>query len=184
MKRHLQYFPTKCLDIEHISLLSLIVIVCRTVKTIFVHRYDTLRDAILTCNQKLTCFYRVRGVEGSCAKHLTIEFYTVVILLTFILIIISIPSPHHSFTPGLKPSFSVNPSVPTVAFLFFFRTDSKDSPDCLLILLSIPVFLLFSSSVFLFLVVGSVAVLRNLLQAAIKKLSSNTQLNLKQRSLL
>ena len=31
-------------------------------------------------------------------------------LLTFILIIISIPSPAHSFTPGLKPSFSANPS--------------------------------------------------------------------------
>ena len=23
------------------------------------------------------CSYHVRGVEGSCAKHLTIEFYTV-----------------------------------------------------------------------------------------------------------
>jgi len=31
-------------------------------------------------------------------------------LLTFILIIISIPSPTHSFIPGLKPSFSANPS--------------------------------------------------------------------------
>ena len=36
-----------------------------------------------------------RDVEGSCAKHLIIEFYTVVMLLTFLLIIIivSIPSP-------------------------------------------------------------------------------------------
>jgi len=56
------------------------------------------------------CSCRVRGVEGSCAKHLTIEFYTVVMLLTFILIIISIPSPPHSFISGLKPSFSANPS--------------------------------------------------------------------------
>jgi len=39
-----------------------------------------------------TCSYRVRGVGGSCAKHLTVESYTVVMLLTFILIIISIPS--------------------------------------------------------------------------------------------
>jgi len=39
------------------------------------------------------CSYRVRGVDGSCAKHLTIECCTVVMLLTFILIIISIPSP-------------------------------------------------------------------------------------------
>ena len=38
-----------------------------------------------------TCSYRVRGVEGSCATH--IECHTVVIQLTVILIIISIPSP-------------------------------------------------------------------------------------------
>jgi len=39
------------------------------------------------------CSYHVRGVDGSCAKHLTVESYLVVMLLTFILIIISIPSP-------------------------------------------------------------------------------------------
>ena len=32
---------------------------------------------------------------------------------------------------------------PTAAFLFFFRTDSTDSPDCISILLSISVFLTF-----------------------------------------
>jgi len=32
-------------------------------------------------------------------------------LPTVILIIIGIPSPTHSFIPGLKPSFSANPSV-------------------------------------------------------------------------
>jgi len=32
------------------------------------------------------CSYRVRGVEGSCANHLTIEFYTVVMLLANIYI--------------------------------------------------------------------------------------------------
>jgi len=37
--------------------------------------------------------YHVRGVEGSCAEHLIIEFYMAVVLLAFILIIISIPSP-------------------------------------------------------------------------------------------
>jgi len=42
--------------------------------------------------------------------------------------------------------------LPTVAFLFFFRTDSTDSPDCLPILLSIAVFLLFTFSVFHFVV--------------------------------
>ena len=73
-------------------------------------------------------------------------------LLTFTLIIISIPSPPHSFIPDLKPSFSANP--PRRSLPFFFRTDYMDSPDCLLLLLSIFVFLLFR---FLhFLVVGSV----------------------------
>jgi len=34
------------------------------------------------------CSYRVGGVEGSCVMHLIVEFYTVVMLLTFILIIV------------------------------------------------------------------------------------------------
>ena len=54
------------------------------------------------------CSYRVRGVDGTWAKHLTVEFYTVVMLLSVILIIISIPSPPYSVIPGLKPSFSAN----------------------------------------------------------------------------
>jgi len=62
------------------------------------------------------CSYHVRGVDGSCAKHLTTEFYMVIMLLTFILIIISIPSPH-SFISGLKPSFSANPSQHSLPFL-------------------------------------------------------------------
>ena len=33
------------------------------------------------------CSYRVKGVDGSCAEHLTVESYTVVMLLTCILII-------------------------------------------------------------------------------------------------
>ena len=44
------------------------------------------------------CSYCVTGVDSSCEKHLTVEFYTVVTLLTFIFIIINIPSP-------LTPSF-------------------------------------------------------------------------------
>jgi len=47
-------------------------------------------------------------------------------LLTFTLIIISIPSPPHSFIPDLKPSFSANP--PRRSLPFFFRTDYMDSP--------------------------------------------------------
>ena len=41
----------------------------------FAVRYDT------------RCSYRVRGIDGNCAKHLTVESYTVVMLLTLILII-------------------------------------------------------------------------------------------------
>ena len=64
------------------------------------------------------CSYLVRGVEGSYAKHLTVESYTVVMLLTFIPHIINIPSPHHSVIPGLKPSFSANPSQRSLPFRF------------------------------------------------------------------
>ena len=64
------------------------------------------------------CSCHARGVHGSWAKHFTIEFYTAVMLLPFVLIIISIPS--HltlSFIPGLKLSFSANPSHFSLPFL-------------------------------------------------------------------
>ena len=83
-------------------------------------------------------------LKAVCATH--IEYHTVVIQLTFILIIISIPSPPHSFIAGLNPSFLQ--IIPTVAFLFFSETDSTDSLDCLPILLSMPVFLFSFFSVF------------------------------------
>ena len=71
----------------------------------------------LNTNASLSICCRVRGVEGSCAKRLTIEFYTVVILLIFIVIIISIPLPLSSFIPGLEHSFSANPSHRSLPFL-------------------------------------------------------------------
>jgi len=54
-----------------------------------------------------------------------------------------IPSPTHSFTLGLNPSFSANPPYRSLSF-FSFRFHYTDFPDCLLLLLSISVFLLFS----------------------------------------
>jgi len=72
---------------------------------------------------------------------------TVHYLPTFILIIIGIPSPTHSFTLGLNPSFSANPPHSSLSF-FSFKIHYMDFPDCLLLLLSISVFLLFSFSVF------------------------------------
>ena len=75
-------------------------------------------------------------------------------LLQVILIIISIPSPLAlSFQAQNLPFLQI---IPTVASLFLFRTDNVDSLDCLLVLLSISVFLLFSFSVLHFSVVGSV----------------------------
>ena len=49
-------------------------------------------------------------------------------MLTVILIIVSFPSPTHSFIPGLK-TFLFCKSFPPQPFLFFFRTDYMDSPD-------------------------------------------------------
>ena len=46
-----------------------------------------------------------------------VEFNKVVMLLTFILIIISIPSPPQSFIPGLKRSISANHSHSSLPFL-------------------------------------------------------------------
>ena len=77
------------------------------------------------------------------------------VILIVILIIIGIPSPTHSFTLGLNPSFSANPPYRSFSFLFF-RFHYMDFPDCLLLLLSISVFLLLSFFCFYtFLVVGS-----------------------------
>ena len=57
--------------------------------------------------------------------------------------------------PDLKPSFYANP--PNRSLPFFFGTDSTDSPDCLLLLLSISVCYFFCFFLFLhFLVVGYV----------------------------
>ena len=62
------------------------------------------------------------------------------------------PSPPHFVIRGLKSSFSISANLPTVAFLFFFRTNSTDSADCLpihvrflLFSFSLPPFLVFDS---------------------------------------
>ena len=89
----------------------------------------------------------------SCAEHLTVESYTIIISLQsyipgIVILVIGIPSPTHSFTLGLNPSFSANPPYRSLSF-FSFRFYYMDFPDCLLLLLSISVFLLFSFFLFL-----------------------------------
>jgi len=74
-------------------------------------------------------------------------------LLTVILIIISFPSPTHSFIPGLKPSFSANRAHRSLSFSS--RLTTWIPPDFYYYLWAYP-FLLFSFSVLHFLVVCSV----------------------------
>ena len=74
-------------------------------------------------------------------------------LLTGILIIIGFPSPRTLSFQAQNLPFLLQ-FLPTVASLFFFRTGYMDSPDCLLLLLSISVYILVF--VLHFLVVGSV----------------------------
>ena len=62
--------------------------------------------------------------------------------ILIVILIIGIPSPTHSFTLGLNPSFSANPPYRTLSF-FSFRFYYMDFPDCLLLLLSTSVYLLF-----------------------------------------
>jgi len=59
---------------------------------------------------------RVRGVDGSCAKHLTVESYMAIYAPNSYTIIISFSAPTLSFIPDLKPSFSANPSHCSLSF--------------------------------------------------------------------
>jgi len=84
-------------------------------------------------------------VLSSCAGGvnwaLTVESYTVFICQQSYLLLIGIPSPTHSFVPGLKPSFSANHSHCSRSFLLLkYLLRGLDSPDCLLLFLSISVF--------------------------------------------
>ena len=79
-----------------------------------------------------------------------------IMLLTFILIIIiSIPSPPHSFVPAQNIHFLQ--ILLTVASFFFLETDHMDSPDCFTVISEHICFLLLVFFLFLhFLVVGCV----------------------------
>ena len=79
-----------------------------------------------------------RGVGGSCAEHLTVESYKIIISLqSYFYYWYSIT--HSLFHSRLK-SFLFYRSLSFVSFKIHYM----DFPDCLLLLLSISVFLLFS----------------------------------------
>ena len=61
---------------------------------------------------------------------------------------LSTAAPTHSFTLGLNPSFSANPPYRSLSCVSF-KIHYMDFPDCLLLLLSISIFLLFSFFLFL-----------------------------------
>ena len=93
------------------------------------------------------CSYRVRGVDGSCAEHLTVESYTVIIICQqSYLLLFGIPSLTHCFIPGLKPSFSANPSHHNSSF-FFVRIHYMDSPRLFVVISQHICLLLFRFSV-------------------------------------
>ena len=98
----------------------------------------------------------VRGVDGICAEHLTVESYTVFICQQSYLLLFGIPSPTHSFITGLKPSFSANPSHCSPSFLLL-KYSLHGFPGLFTVISEHICFLLLVFSLFLhFLVVGSV----------------------------
>ena len=99
----------------------------------------SIQTACLAFGGTGLCSYSVRGVDGSCAEHLTLESFTDIICQQSYLLLFGIPSPTHSYIPGLKLPFSANPSHRSPSF-FFFKIHHMDSPDCLLLFLNISVF--------------------------------------------
>ena len=87
--------------------------------------------------QVLRCFCTVlkQVTFQHCKCRILYDHY----LATSYLLLLGIPSPTHSFIPGLKPSFYANPSHRSPSF-FLFRIHYINSPDCVLLLLSISVF--------------------------------------------
>jgi len=99
------------------------------------------RSVLLSCER---CWWQLCRAFNCIILY---DHYLPTVILILILIIIGIPSPTHSFTLGLNPSFFANPPYPSLSFISF-RIHYMDFLDCLLLLLSTSVFLLFSFSVF------------------------------------
>jgi len=101
-------------------------------------------------------FTAITDSDGICVGHLTVESYTVFICQQSYLLIFGIPSPTHSFFPGLKPSFSVNPSHCSPSFLLL-KYLLRGFPGLFTVISEHICFLLLVfSSVFTLLVVGCV----------------------------
>ena len=110
---------------------------------------SSIQTAGLAFGSTSLCSYRVRGVDGICAEHLTVESYTVFICQQSYLLLFGIPSPTHSFTPGLKPSFSANPSHCSPSFLLL-QYSLRGFPGLFTVISEHICFLLLVFSVFTF----------------------------------
>ena len=80
--------------------------------------------------------FLVPAHPSSSGQRAVKRHYLPTVILIVILIIIGIPSPTHSFTLGLNHFFSANHPYRSLSF-FSFRIHYMDSPDCLLLFLSI-----------------------------------------------
>ena len=106
------------------------------------------------------CSYRVRGVGGSCAEHLTVESYTIIIslqshLLSYLLLWYSIT---HSLSHSRLKSFLFCKSSLSQPFLFLLQDSLYGSPRLFTVTsehIRLFYFLLFFCF-YTFLVVGSV----------------------------
>ena len=93
-----------------------------------------------SCGPVLRFIIGVRGVDGICAEHLTVESYTVFICQQSYLLLFWYSITHSLFLSRLKnlPSLQI---LPTAALPFFYlNIYYMNSPDCLLLLLGISVF--------------------------------------------
>ena len=115
--------------------------------------YDIIQTAGLAFGGTGLCSYRVSGVDGSCAEHLTVESYTVFICQqsTYEYLVF-----HHplTFIPGLNPSFSANHSHRSLPFLL--RDSLHGFPRLFTVIFEHICFLLLVLMFLHFLVVGSV----------------------------
>ena len=83
---------------------------------------------------------RAFHVDGSCAEHFNCRILYDLYLPTVILTIIWYSITHSLFHSRLKTFLFCKSFPPQYFLFFFFRTHYMDSPDCLLLFLSISVF--------------------------------------------
>jgi len=93
-----------------------------------VYNYDVDLEVSDTCVRSSLLSWvelSVRGVDGSCAKHLTVESYMDIYACTQLHLLLLVFHHPLSFIPDLNPVFSA--ILPTAAFLF--QDWLYDSPD-------------------------------------------------------